>query len=215
MQVEIWSDIACPWCWLGKRRFARAMEQFPHANAVEVTWRSFQLAPDAPATEDRPPGELLAAKFGTSREQVAVMHDRLVTEGARDGVTFAFDRVRMENSFDAHRLVHLARTHDRAPEAIERLFAAYFSHGEPIGDRDTLARIGTELGIDEAATRDMLESGAFGDAVHADQERARHFGITGVPFFAIDEKYGISGAQPAESIVAALQQAWSERASVE
>lgn len=212
MQVEIWSDIACPWCWLGKRRFARALEQFEHADAVAVTWRSFQLAPDAPASEDRPHAELLAAKFGTSREQVATMHARMTADGARDGVRFAFDRVRMENSFDAHRLIHLARTHDRAPEMVDRLFAAYFSNGESVGDRATLVRIATELGIDDAATRDVLESDAFADAVHADQARAREFGITGVPFFAIDAKYGISGAQPAESIVAALRQAWEERA---
>ena len=212
MQVEIWSDIACPWCYLGKRRFSRAMQAFPHASDVEVTWRSFLLAPDAPQREDRPHDALLAAKFGIPREQVAVMHERLVREGARDGVSYDFARVRMENSFDAHRLIHLAREHARADEAIERLFAAYFSNGESIGDRETLVTIAQEAGLDAATSRTALASGAFSDAVHADLARAREFGITGVPFFAIDEKYAVSGAQPSDSILAALHQAWDDRA---
>ena len=211
MQVEIWSDIACPWCYLGKRRFSRAVEQFPHADALEVTWRSFQLAPDAPQREDRPHDALLAATFGISRAQVAVMHARLVDEGGRDGVTYAFDRVRMENSFDAHRLIHLAAARGRAPDVVERLFAAYFTNGESVGDRETLVRVAREVGIDEADARGTLESNAIADAVHADQRRALEIGITGVPFIAIDEKYAISGAQPADAMLVALHQAWDDR----
>jgi len=207
VKVEVWSDIACPWCYIGKRRFARALVEFERRDRVEVVWRSYQLAPDAPARETRPHDALLAAKFGIPREQVAPMHARLAAEGAKEGIAYDFASVRMENTFDAHRLVQHATGVGRSDATLDRLYAAYFEQGEHVGSHDVLVRLAKEVGLDPVVTGAMLASDQYAADVRTDQARAREFGITGVPFFAIDERYGIAGAQPADAIVAALRQA--------
>jgi predicted DsbA family dithiol-disulfide isomerase len=212
MKVEIWSDIACPWCWIGKRRFEHALSQFEHRDEVEVVWRSFELDPTAPRQHGVPQAELLARKYGMPVEQARAMADRVAAEGSKEGLRFDFERVQSGNTFDAHRLIHLAAASGRRDEMVDRLYAAYFTEGEALGEVDTLVRLATEVGLDAAEARAMLEGDALADDVRADEERARAFGISGVPFFAIDERYGVSGAQPPLALLEALRRAWREQA---
>jgi len=210
MKVEIWSDIACPWCYVGKRRFERALAQFEHAGDVEVVWRSFELDPNAPRTHAESQDALLAKKYGMPLEKARAMNERMTGEARKEGLDFRFDRVKVGNTFDAHRLVHLAAESGRADAMKERLMRAYFTEGEAVGDRETLVRLGIEVGLDEAGVRKVVNGDAYANDVRADEERARSFGISGVPFFAIDEKYGVSGAQPSEVLLGALRQAYEE-----
>lgn len=210
MKIEIWSDIACPWCYVGKRRFTRALGSFSHRDDVEIVWRSFELDPTAPKQHGLSQAELLARKYGVSIEQATAMDDNMTAAGRNEGLDLRFDRVQVGNTFDAHRLIHFANTHDRGAEMVERLFSAYFTDGAAIADTDVLVRLATEVGLDPDATRSMLGGTMFADAVRADEERARGFGITGVPFFAVDERYGISGAQQPELMLDTLRQAWDE-----
>ncbi|HEY0971047.1 MAG TPA: DsbA family oxidoreductase [Gemmatimonadales bacterium] len=212
MKIEIWSDIACPWCWIGKRRFEHALSQFEQRDEVEVVWRSYELDPKAPRQHGVPQAELLARKYGMSVEQTRAMTDRVAGEGRKEGIAFDFERVQSGNTFDAHRLIHLAARSGLRDEMVERLYRAYFADGEALGDVETLVRIAAELGLDADEARAMLESDALADDVRADEERARSLGITGVPFFAIDERYGISGAQPPLALLEALRRAWREQA---
>src|SRR6476661_191704 len=210
MKVEIWSDIACPWCYVGKRRFERALAQFEHAGDVEVVWRSFELDPNAPRTYAESQDELLAKKYGMPVEKARAMNERMTGEARKEGLAFHLDRVKVGNTFDAHRLVHLAAESGRADAMKERLMRAYFTEGEAVGDPATLVRLGAEIGLDEARVREVVNGDAYATDVRADEARARSFGISGVPFFAIDERYGVSGAQPAEVLLGALRQAYEE-----
>jgi predicted DsbA family dithiol-disulfide isomerase len=213
MKVEIWSDIACPWCYVGKRRFESALGQFEHADDVEVVWRSFELDPDAPRLREGSQHEHLAKKYGMPVERARAMNERMTAEGKKEGIDFDFDRVKMGNTFDAHRLVHLAAESGRAAAMKERLMRAYFTEGDSVADPDTLVRLGVEAGLDADRAREVVESDAYAADVRADEQRARSFGISGVPFYAIDERYGISGAQPAEVLLGALRQAYEESAA--
>jgi predicted DsbA family dithiol-disulfide isomerase len=214
MKIEIWSDTACPWCYIGKRRFDDALAGFPHRDALDIVWRSFELDPTAPPRQDRASVDLLAAKYGMTAAKAQGMMDSMTATGAAEGVTFRFDRSISGNTFDAHRLIHFAATHAKREQMVERLFAAYFTEGEAIGEHDTLVRLAGGIGLNDDAVRAMLTSDAYAADVRDDEARARHFGISGVPFFAIDEKYGISGAQPATAILGALAEAWAESAHV-
>jgi predicted DsbA family dithiol-disulfide isomerase len=213
MKIEIWSDIACPWCYIGKRRFARALGSFSHRDEVEIVWRSFELDPSAPKQHGVPQAQLLATKYGVSIQQAESMDANMTAEGRKEGLDMRFDRVQVGNTFDAHRLIHFAATHERGAEMVERLFLAYFTEGAAIADADVLVRLATEVGLDADAARGMLDGTMFADAVRADEARAQGFGISAVPFFAIDERYGISGAQPPEVMLDALRQAWDDAAT--
>jgi len=208
MKVEIWSDVVCPWCYIGKRRFEAALAQFEHADDVEVIWRSFELDPGAPQLQREPHAERLARKYGVSLAQVEAMDARLVGEARKEGLDFHLAESKGGNTFDAHRLIHLAAESGRAGEMKERLMKAYFTEGVAIGERAELVRLAADVGLDEAEVKAMLSSERFADAVRADEARARAFGISGVPFFAIDERYGVSGAQPAEVLLDVLRQAY-------
>lgn len=210
MKIEIWSDVACPWCYIGERRFTRALGSFSHRDDVEIVWRSFELDPAAPKQHGLPQAELLARKYGVSIEQARAMDANMTAEGKKEGLDLRFDRVKVGNTFDAHRLIHFATTQDRGAEMVERLFSAYLTDGAAIADTDVLVRLAAEVGLDGDAARSMLAGTMFADAVRADEERARAFGISGVPFFAVDERYGISGAQPPEIMLDTLRQAWDE-----
>jgi predicted DsbA family dithiol-disulfide isomerase len=210
MKIEVWSDVVCPWCYVGKRRLEHALERFPHRDAVEVTWRSFELDPSAPAQRTESTIEHLANKYGISHQQAEAANQRVSGVAAQEGLAFRLDQAKSGNTFDAHRLIHLAAQHGLQDAAKERLMAAYFTEGEPIGDRETLVRLASEVGLDADEVRGVLESDAFADAVQSDESEARALGITGVPFFVLDRKYGISGAQPSDLILQALQQAWAE-----
>jgi predicted DsbA family dithiol-disulfide isomerase len=208
MTVEIWSDVVCPWCYVGKRRFEAALEQFDHRDQVEVTWRSFELDPTAPPERTGSSAEHLASKYGLSVEEAERKNAEMTELAASEGLEYHLDRARGGNSFDAHRLIHLARDQGRHEEMLERLMRAYFTEGEPIGDAETLVGLAIEVGVDP---RGLLGE-AYADAVHADEELAARIGIRGVPFFVLDRRYGVSGAQPSELLLQALETAWEARA---
>ena len=210
MKIEIWSDIACPWCYVGKRRFERALADFPHAEDVEVVWRSFELDTSAPQRQEGRQAELLARKYGVTLDRAEAMNANMTAEAGKEGLDFHFERVQVGNTFDAHRLIHFADASGKRGEMVERLFRAYLTDGEALGDRDVLVRLAADIGLDGDSARSTLEGDAYADAVRADQERARMFGINGVPFFAIDEKYGISGAQPPAALLEVFGQAWTD-----
>jgi predicted DsbA family dithiol-disulfide isomerase len=207
MKIEIWSDVVCPWCYIGKRRFEQALSQFEHADEVEVTWRSFELDPSAPVVRTESHAEHLARKYGVSPAQVAAMDARLIGEASKDGLEFHLAESKGGNTFDAHRLIHFAAERARAGEMKERLMRAYFTEGAAIGERAELVRLATDVGLDEAEVKAMLSSDRLASEVRADEARARAFGISGVPFFAIDERYGVSGVQPADLLLDVLRQA--------
>lgn len=210
MLVEIWSDVACPWCHVGKRRWERALADFPHRAEVEVAWRSFELDPRAPARHREPQAELLARKYGTSRAQAEAMNARMTAEAAREGLEFHLDRVVVGNTFDAHRLLHESAQHGLRDRMVERLFVAYLSEGEALGEHEVLVRLAAGEGLDADAVRAMLASDRHAAAVRDDGARARRLGITGVPFFVLDGRLGVSGAQPPEVLLAALTEAWEQ-----
>lgn len=210
MKIEIWSDVACPWCYIGKRRFESAFAQFPHRDEAEVIWRSYQLDPHAPRQSGKSVTDVLAAKYGVSETQAAAMNDRVSGLAAQEGLDYHMDTVRYANTFDAHRLIHLAASHGMQQEAEERFFKAYFTEGKDLDDTETLVQLMREIGVDADEARAVLAGDRYADAVEADVQRAAEFGIQGVPFFAIDEKYGISGAQPSDLFGEVLERAWSE-----
>jgi predicted DsbA family dithiol-disulfide isomerase len=202
LTVEIWSDVVCPWCYIGKRRFEAAVEQFDRE--VEVVWRSFELDPSAPLVREHSASEHLASKYGMSAEQAEASHAQMTELAAAEGLEYHFDRARGGNSFDAHRLIHLAAAHDLQDAAEERLMRAYFTEGVAIGDREALVAVAADIGLDARAA---LESGDYADAVRADELLAHRIGIQGVPFFVLNRRYGVSGAQPADVLVQALEHA--------
>lgn len=209
MDIEIWSDVVCPWCYIGKRRLEQALEQFPHRDEVNIVWRSFELDPQAPEQVTESLDEMLARKYHTTRQNAAQMNARVSKIASEVGLDYHLDKAKPSNTFDAHRLMHLAKAKDIQPQVEERLMQAYFTEGEPIGDHETLARVAAEAGLDAEEARVTLASDAYADDVRADEARAAAFGITGVPFVAIDERYGVSGAQPTEVFLTALQTAWA------
>ena len=207
--MEIWSDVVCPWCAIGKRRFGAALARFEHRDEVVVRWRSFELDPTAPRERPGPLVEHLAGKYGTTPAQARGMIDRMTATAAADGWAFRLDRARGGNTLDAHRLLHLAADRGVQDALEERLLAAYLVDGEPIGDPDALVRLAAEAGLDEPGARAVLASDRYLDAVRADEAQARALGITGVPFFVVDAAYGVSGAQPADVLLDVLRTAWT------
>jgi predicted DsbA family dithiol-disulfide isomerase len=210
MQVEIWSDVVCPWCAIGKRRFEAALRDFAHCDEVAVRWRSFELDPSAPPERDVDNVEHLAAKYGMSRAEAQAAQQRVATAAAGEGWRFDLDRARGGNTVDAHRLLHLAADRGVQDAVKERFLAGYFEQGERIGDRGTLVRLAAEAGLDAGEARDVLDGDRYRDAVRADEEQARAFGISGVPFFVVDRRYGVSGAQPADVLRDVLERAWAD-----
>ena len=210
MKVEIWSDIACPWCYIGKRRFEKALAAFPHRGDVEVTWRSYQLDPTLPDHHDGTELDYLVDRKGMSRAQVSQMFDQVTAIAADEGLRYDFGSVVVANSFAGHELLHLAQARGVGDEVKEALLSAHFEHGEDIGDREVLVRIGTQAGLDADEIARDLATHTWRDAVVADIAAANSLGIRGVPFFVLDEKYGVSGAQPTELFTQALEQAWRE-----
>ncbi len=208
MKIEIWSDVVCPWCYIGKRRFETALSQFENKAEVTIQWRSFQLDPTAPATSGESVNQMLAHKYGMTLEQ-AIQKNREVSElAAKEGLEYHLDQAQRGNTFDAHRLIHLAARHNLQDAMKERLMKAYFTEGKAIGDLDTLVSLGSEVGLDTQQVRQTIESQAFAAEVKADEKRGSDLGIRGVPFFVFDEKFGVSGAQPAEVFLKVLDKAW-------
>jgi predicted DsbA family dithiol-disulfide isomerase len=213
MQVEIWSDVVCPWCYLGKTRFERALETFEHAADVEVVYRSFELDPTVPPGRTTPTVDMLATKYGMSPAQADQAQRQMEERAAADGLSFAMAGLESGNTRDAHRLVQLAKERGRQAELVERLHRAYFSQQRSIFDHESLKDIAVEAGLDRAEVSQVLADGLYTDHVETDEAMAEALGATGVPLFVIDRKYGISGAQSAETIGQVLDRAWAEAAA--
>jgi predicted DsbA family dithiol-disulfide isomerase len=212
--VEIWSDVVCPWCYVGKRHFEEALSRFPHRDEVSVVWRSFELDPGAPVQSELTMSEVLQRKYGMTEDQAEEANAKMTALAAGVGLEYHLDRVQRSNTLDAHRLIHLAATHGLADATKERLLSAYFTEGEAIGDRSTLVRLGTEVGLDAEEVERTLASDDFTAEVRSDEARATALGAGGVPFFVIDERYGVSGAQPADALLDVLDQAWAAEREV-
>ncbi len=211
MDVEIWSDIACPWCYIGKRRFEAALAQFEHAADVRVNWRSFELDPAAPHEREGDRATRLAEKYGITVEQAREMEQHLTGTAAGEGLEFRFDIARSGTTFDAHRIVHLAQDHRVQDAMKERLLRAYFSEGKLISDPETLVDLAVEVGLPEAGTRETLASDRYADQVCDDERTAFALGISAVPTFVVDRALGASGAHPPEALLELLRQGWANR----
>ena len=210
VRVEIWSDIICPWCYIGKRQFEKALQGFDHRDRVEVVHRSFQLDPSFPAGETIDVADRLAEKYGMTRERAVEMNRQMEVRAAGVGLEYHLEGGRAGNTADAHRLVHLGAEHGVQDEVIEALFKAHFTDRRSVFDRDSLVEVVAEAGVEAAEARDVLASDRFAADVEAEQREARDFGATGVPFFVIDRRYGVSGAQPVETFTQVLDKAWAE-----
>ena len=207
MTIDIWSDVACPFCYIGKRHLEAALAQFPHAKDVEVTWHSFELNPDAQKDYKEDHYTLLATKYGMTREQAQANSERVAAAGKAVGIDFKFDDMVSTNTFNAHRLIQLAAQHGKQDEMEELLFKAMFTEGKHVGDAATLEGIAKEAGFDAA---EMLKGTEFTREVRQDEAQAQELGIRGVPFFVFDRKYAISGAQPVGVFNDTLQKVWDE-----
>jgi predicted DsbA family dithiol-disulfide isomerase len=217
VEIDVWSDVACPWCWIGKRRLEAAIAAFEAAHAADdvafsIHWRAFELDPSAPRTYE-PQGShasRLARKYGMSIEQAQRMLTNMTEVAAAEGLLFDFSKTKPGNTFDAHRLIHFANDHGKQDAMKERLLRGYFSEGEHMADTATLVRLAAEVGLDADEARAMLASDAFAKDVRADEDEARAMGVGGVPFFVIDRRLGVEGAQPADALARVLERAVNE-----
>jgi predicted DsbA family dithiol-disulfide isomerase len=211
MQIEIWSDIACPWCYVGKRRFEAALDAFEHRHEVTVTWRSFELDPSAPRERGVDSAGHLAEKYGMTREQAQASQQTLADVAAADGLDMRFDLARGGNTFDGHRLVHLAHAHGRQDAMQERLMRAYFTEGELIADTATLARLALDVDLPQDEVTEVLATDRYGAEVRDDERSAASLGIHAVPFIAVDRRIGAAGARPPEALGELLRRGWEAR----
>ncbi len=214
MHVEIWSDIACPWCYVGKRRFEAALADFEHRDDVRVTWRSFELDPTAPPARDVDSAQHLAEKYALSREEALAMQARVTDVAAAEGLDFRFDLARGANTFDAHRVLHLAAAHGRQDATAERIMRAYLGEGELISDHATLERLAVQAGLPADEVRELLAGDRYAADVREDERTAAALGIHAVPFFVVDRRIGASGAHPPAALLELLRQAWPQEAGV-
>ncbi|ROS28266.1 DsbA family oxidoreductase [Cellulomonas sp. PhB150] len=218
LQVEVWSDVACPWCYIGKRRFAAALAEFPHRDHVEVTWRSYQLSPETPVGPGRPEAQALAEMKGIALPQVQQMFAQVTAVAAGVGLAYDFDRTLTFNTFDAHRLLHLAARvggSELVEATMEALFSAHFEHGADLGLTAALVDLAHTAGFGERGWDDdevlaFLDGDDESDAVRTDIADARAIGVTGVPFFVVDRRVAVSGAQPAEVFTQLLETSWRD-----
>lgn len=213
MRVEVWSDVVCPWCYIGKRRFEQALSRFEYADQVEVVWRSFQLEPSFPEGVQQPVHEYLAEKFGTTPDAARGMTDQVKALAAQEGLAFDAARAWMVNTFDAHRIAHLAKGHGLLGQMHERLMRAHHIEGQLVNDPPTLVRLAGEVGLPADEIRQVLSGDDYAADVRADARRAAELGGTGVPFFVLDGTYGISGAQPVDTFLSALRTAHDRAAT--
>ncbi|MGY1732791.1 DsbA family oxidoreductase [Geodermatophilus sp. SYSU D01045] len=210
MRIEVWSDVVCPWCYIGKRRLETALERFPHRDQVEVVWRSFQLDPSIPEGETHPTLPALAAKYGRPVEEMRSMMRHVEETAAGEGLEYHLADGVSGNTLLAHELIHLAAEHGLQGAVKERLLHAHFEEGRSVFDVDSLAALAVEVGLDEAEVRAALADHRFRPAVLTDAATAQALGATGVPFFVVDRKYGAAGAQPAELLLQVLERAWAD-----
>lgn len=210
LSVEIWSDIACPWCWVGKHNLETAVTDL--GVPLRVQWRAFELDPSAPPSGSEPADYVgrIAGKYGVSREEAQATLDRICQAGSDAGVEFRFDRIKPGNTFDAHRLLHLAAEHDLQTELKEHLFFAYLHEGSPISDHAVLSEAARAVGLPDASVEELLATDRFAAAVREEEARAQQIGVTGVPFFVVGNRYALGGAQPPAVLRQALEQCLTE-----
>jgi predicted DsbA family dithiol-disulfide isomerase len=210
MQIEVWSDVVCPWCYIGKRRLETALERFPHRDQVEVVWRSFQLDPSIPEGDTHPTLPALAAKYGTSEDAMRANMTRVELVAADEGLEYHLADGVSGNTARAHELLHHAAVHGRQAEVKERLLHAYFTEARSVFDVDSLVGLAAEAGLDADEARAALTDRRYRSAVARDAATAQALGATGVPFFVVDRTYGAAGAQPADLLLQLLERAWAE-----
>ena len=210
MQIEVWSDVVCPWCYIGKRRLETALERFPHRDQVEVVWRSFQLDPSIPEGETFAGLPAAAARYGRSVEEWRAMQERIEETAAGEGLHYDLANRVSGNTLRAHELLHLAAERGKGPEMKERLLHAHFEEGRSVFDVDSLVALATEVGLAEDDVRAALADRRYLPAVREDIATAQALGATGVPFFVVDRKYGAAGAQPADLLLQVLERAWGD-----
>lgn len=210
MKVEIWSDIMCPFCYIGKRKFEDAISQFEGAAAVEVEWHSFQLDPSMKTEPDKNMYQYLSEHKGISYQQSVEMHKQVTDMAEAVGLKYNFDKAVVANSFDAHRLIQLAKTKGLGDAAEEQLFYAYFTEGKNVSDHTVLKKLGEDIGLDGKEIAEALDSNAYSKEVQRDIDEATEIGVRGVPFFVFNRKFAVSGAQPPEAFLQALQQSFQD-----
>ncbi|MCB0605408.1 MAG: DsbA family oxidoreductase [Saprospiraceae bacterium] len=212
MKVEIWSDIMCPFCYIGKRHFEQALNSFDNKDKVEVEWKSFQLDPEIPEimVETKSVYDYVAERKGMSMEDSRQLHDHVVFMAHSAGLDYHFEKTIVANSLKAHRIIQKAKELSLGDPAEEVFFKAYFTEGKNLADNDTLVALGKEIGLSQEQTIDALNNDNYSYAVHQDIQEGSRLGVRGVPFFVFDRKYGISGAQPVEAFTHTLQQSYDE-----
>lgn len=208
--VDIWSDIACPWCFIGKRRFESALKKFAARDEIEITFHSFELAPDTPSDYAGSEVDFLVSHKGMAPDQVRKMLAQVTEIAASEGLKFDFDSVQHANTNRAHQLLHFAKTQGKQTELNEVLLSAYFEQGRNVGSIDELVELAVSVGIDAAGARDALETGVFEASVREDIEQSQQIGVTAVPFFVFNRKYGVSGAQDSSTFLEVLEQVQNE-----
>lgn len=214
MKIEIWSDIFCPFCYIGKRKFEEALESFDKKEEVEVIYRSFELNPNAPKHSDKNIHELISSKYGITYEEAKLNNDNIVNQAKELGLEYNFDTLVPTNSFDAHRMIHFAKEYGKMEEMTEALFKAYFTDSKNVSDFNTLAEIAVSIGLDKEEALKILNNNEYKDSVRSDEELAGRYGINAVPFFIFNEKFTVSGAQPTEIFLRALNKVSEEEKSL-
>ncbi|ASN07187.1 DsbA family oxidoreductase [Virgibacillus necropolis] len=210
MKIDVYSDFGCPFCYIGKRRLELALEQFSNKDKVTITYKSYELDPNAETNPDKTIHELLAGKYGMSVEKAKQSNENLANQAAELGLTYRFDTMQPTNTFDAHRLAKYAEKQGKGKEMTERLLQAYFTDSLHIGDYETLTKLAVEVELDSAAVLDVLESTDYAKAVRGDEQEAQQVGVQGVPFFVFNEKYAVSGAQPPDVFSEVIEKVWEE-----
>jgi predicted DsbA family dithiol-disulfide isomerase len=213
MNVEVWADIVCPWCYIGKRHLDAALDLFAYRDQVAVVWRSYELDPSVSKDDDRAVVDVLVEKYGTSVEEILVSQARVSALGAQAGIEFALEKTRNVNSFDAHRIVQFSAKFGVQSQMVERLYAAHFHEGLRVDDHGVLARCVEQVGIPADEATDILASGAFADDVRIAENTAKELGVRGVPFFVVDRKYAVSGAQAPDVLLDVLNEAWASQST--
>ncbi|QFG69910.1 DsbA family oxidoreductase [Ornithinimicrobium pratense] len=211
MRIDVWSDLLCPFCHLGRRHLALALTEFEHADQVSVIWHSYQLDPDAPATLEGSNVQRLAEKYGVDRDQMVATQEQLAADAAEVGLDYRWEQTVGGNSYDAHRVIHLARFQGLEEAVTSRIMQAWFTEGRSIGDQDVLVELAADAGLDPEDVRGVLAQDSFGAEVRADIDLATRIGISAVPTFVLDQKFGVTGVQPVETMVGALRYAWADQ----
>lgn len=211
MRIDVWSDVLCPFCHLGRRHLELALKEFEHADEVSVVWHSYQLDPDAPARVEGSNVARLAEKYEVDRDQMTATQEQLAVDAAEVGLDYRWDQTVGGNSYDAHRLIHFARFQGLEEPVTDRIMRAWFTEGRSIGDHDVLTELATEAGLDADEVRGVLAQDSFGAEVRADLDLATRIGITAVPTFVLDQRFGVTGVQPVKIMLGALRYSWEEQ----